>query len=103
MTLGLTENYAPQINDSTTPDAYAGWGRSILVPAAGTVIIARGDRPDQPVTDVSDEFSMIAHLRQHSLAVAVGSSVAQGDRLGVMGNSGDSTGTHHDRGWYFLA
>jgi len=78
-----------------------------------------------------NEFSRIAHLRQNSLAVAVGMSVAHGDLLGVMSNSGHSTSPHlhhqlqagpnwqtadalphvyrngpimnHDRGWYFLA
>lgn len=154
--LGLTPDYAPILLDSSAPEAYAGWERPILAPAAGIIVFARGDRPDQPVTENSDpayyapeysdggdpgnyvvidhgngEFSMIAHLRQGSLRVAVGERVEAGQVLGVMGNSGDSTGPHlhhqlqsgpdweyadalphhyengpdtrHDRGWYFSA
>jgi murein DD-endopeptidase MepM/ murein hydrolase activator NlpD len=40
------------------------------------------------------EYSMLAHFRQHTLKVAVGQQVAQGDLLGEMGNSGDTTGPH---------
>lgn len=117
--LGLTDLYAVMIKRGDTPDCLAGWGRPIIVPAAGVVVVARGDRPDQPsignadpryfvpefpdggdpgnhvVIDHGDgEFSMIAHLQQGTLAVAVGQRVGQGQRLGLLGNSGDSTAPH---------
>jgi murein DD-endopeptidase MepM/ murein hydrolase activator NlpD len=154
--LGLTERYAPEVKASTGPDSYAGWERPILAPAAGTVVFARRDRPDQPVVDNSDpafyapeypnggdpgnyvvidhgsgEFSMLAHFQKDSLSVSAGQQVEQGQQLGLMGNSGDTTGphvhhqlqsgpdwefadalphayengpgSHHDRGWYFTA
>jgi hypothetical protein len=154
--LGLTETYAPLLKDSTEPESYAGWGLPILAPAAGIIVFARRDRPDQPVVDQSDpafyapeypnggdpgnyvvidhgnsEYSMIAHFRQYSLTVSEGEFVEQGQPLGAMGNSGDTTGphlhhqlqngpdwefsdalphfyengpgSHHDRGWYFSA
>lgn len=152
--LGLTAEYAPMLSESNKPESYAGWERPILAPASGRIVFARGDRPDQPVAEVSDpnyyapeyqnggdpgnyvvidhgnnEFSMIAHLREDSLTISIDDEVEQGEQLGVMGNSGDTTGPHlhhqlqnglnwefsdalphhyingpetyHDRGWYF--
>jgi murein DD-endopeptidase MepM/ murein hydrolase activator NlpD len=99
--------------------AYVGWGRELVAPAAGTVIVARGDRPDQPVPNRSDpafyapefpsggdmgnhvvidhgngEFSVIAHMMAGSLLVAAGQAVRQGQPVGRLGNSGDTTGPH---------
>ncbi|SUK15727.1 Peptidase, M23/M37 family [Staphylococcus agnetis] len=41
-----------------------------------------------------NEFSLIAHLKQHSLVVSVGDKVKQGERLALCGNSGHSTEPH---------
>ena len=154
--LGLTDLYAVMIKRGGTPDCLAGWERPIIAPAAGVVVVARGDRPDQPAIGNADpryfvpefpdggdpgnhvvidhgnsEFSMIAHLKQGTLAVAVGQRIERGQRLGLLGNSGDSTAPHvhhqlqagpdwttadalphayengpqgrHDRGWMFNA
>lgn len=119
--LGLSPTYgpmtAPQPDDD--PRTYAGWGREIIAPAAGTVVVARADRPDQPVAGKSDpayfraeypdggdpgnyvvidhgggEFSMIAHMQKGSLRVKPGDRVVQGQVLGSLGNSGDSSGPH---------
>lgn len=118
--LGLDESWsvcAPGEAERNTD--YRGWGRTLLAPAAGVVVHAVGDRPDQPVAGKSDpayyaaefpdggdpgnhlvidhengEFSMIAHLQQGSLAVRPGGRVSQGQPIGVLGNSGDSTGPH---------
>ena len=118
--LGLDERYAPMLRSgSDRPQDYAGWGRPILAPAAGTVIQARNDRPDQPKDGESDpayyapeypdggdvgnhvvidhghgEFSLLAHLRSGSVRVRPGERVTQGQQLGELGNSGDSTGPH---------
>jgi murein DD-endopeptidase MepM/ murein hydrolase activator NlpD len=117
--IGLTDAYAPMIKDSDAPDALAGWGRQIIAPAAGKVVVARNDRPDQPVTGISDpkyfvpefpqggdpgnhcvidhgsgEFSMLAHFQKGSLRVRVGDRVTQGQVLGLLGNSGDSSSPH---------
>ncbi len=117
--MGLTDRYAPMVGKGDAPKAMAGWGRLVLAPAAGEVVIARADRPDQPVTGVSDpqyfvaefpqggdpgnhcvidhgngEFSMLAHFQKGSLRVKVGDRVVQGQRLGLLGNSGDSSAPH---------
>ncbi len=117
--IGLTDLYAAMVGQGDAPEAVAGWGRPIIAPAAGQVVVARNDRPDQPITGVSDpkyfvpefpqggdpgnhlvidhgngEFSMLAHLQHGSVRVRVGDRVAQGQVLGLLGNSGDSNTPH---------
>lgn len=120
--LGLTDSYSPVLSGDDTnndPRNYAGWGRHIIAPAAGTVVIARNDHVGQPVTDKADsryflpqyrsggdpgnfvvidhgngEFSMIAHMQEGSVRVKVGDHVEQGQLVGLLGNSGDTTGPH---------
>lgn len=117
--IGLTDTYAPVIQGNDSIKDYAGWGRTIIAPAAGKIVLARNDRPDQPVDGKSDpalfapeypqggdpgnsvvidhgngEFSLLAHLQQGSVRVSIGDEVTQGQAIGVLGNSGDTTGPH---------
>jgi hypothetical protein len=118
--MGLSENYAPQKTASFAVNTdLVGFARELVAPGAGVVVIARGDRPDQPVPGESNEefhlsefrgagdpgnhviidhgngeFSKIGHLMAGSLAVRVGERVAQGQRIGALGNSGDSFAPH---------
>jgi murein DD-endopeptidase MepM/ murein hydrolase activator NlpD len=119
--LGLTANYGPMIQPAPDDDPanHAGWGRQIIAPAAGTIVVARNDHVDQPVAGNSDpayflpqyknggdpgnlvvidhgngEFSMIAHMQKGSVRVKVGDRVTQGQVLGLLGNSGDTSGPH---------
>jgi murein DD-endopeptidase MepM/ murein hydrolase activator NlpD len=118
--MGLSENYAPQQTAAFAVNAdVVGFGRELVAPGAGVVVIARGDRPDQPVPGESNEefhlpefrgagdpgnhviidhgngeFSKIGHLMAGSLAVREGERVAQGQRIGALGNSGDSFAPH---------
>ena len=118
---GLTDSYSlmTRPGPGTAPGEYAGWGRDLMAPASGSVVRARGDRPDQPAANKSDpkyfasefprggdvgnhvvidhgnnEYSMIAHLKAGSLRVKVGDIVRQGDVVGKLGASGDATGPH---------
>ena len=36
------------------PRNYAGWGREIIAPATGTIIVAKNDHVDQPKAGTSD-------------------------------------------------
>ncbi|HYR10582.1 MAG TPA: M23 family metallopeptidase [Longimicrobium sp.] len=117
--LGVDENYAPVSSPEDVNSAYVGFGRELVAPAAGTVVRARGDRPDQPVTSRSDpayfapeypnggdvgnhvvidhgggEFSLLAHMMADSVLVEVGEAVRQGQPVGKLGNSGDTNGPH---------
>lgn len=117
--LGVDETYAPVTSGEDVNTAYVGWGRELIAPAAGSVVRVRADRPDQPAPDRSDpafyapefpnggdmgnhvvidhgngEFSVIAHMMAGSVVVALGQAVAQGQPIGRLGNSGDTTGPH---------
>jgi hypothetical protein len=118
--LGLDGNYAPQVNDRDENASYVGWDREIVAPAAGTVVYARNDVPNNPNAKGPDEqllavqhdpvlavagncvildhgnreFSVMMHMRQGSVVVKAGDHVKQGDVVGHLGNSGDSFGPH---------
>lgn len=85
------------------------WGQPVLAPAAGTVAVAvdsvQDNRPgvmnrqsppgNYVVLDHGNgEFSLLAHFRRGSVAVKKGDRVRQGARLGVCGNSGNSSLPH---------
>lgn len=116
----LTPSYGVLVGASAERNEdLAGYGRDVLAPAAGVVVSAITDRPDQPRPGVNDEalynpvyasggdvgnsivldhghgeFSMIAHLKPGSVAVRVGDRVEQGQVVGQIGNSGDTTAPH---------
>lgn len=118
--MALSENYAPQNTSAFAVNTdIVGFGRELIAPGVGVVVVARGDRPDQPVPGESNEdfhvpefrgsgdpgnhvvidhgngeFSLIAHLMAGSLAVREGERVTQGQRIGRLGNSGDSFAPH---------
>jgi hypothetical protein len=117
--MALSKLYAVMGRDGDSSDSVFGWGQPILAPAAGEVVVARSDRPDQPVLGNSDpkyffeefpdggdpgnhvvidhgqgEFSMIAHFQKGSLTVKAGARVTQGQRLGLLGTSGDTNSPH---------
>ena len=118
--VGLDANYGVYISGvGRKSEDYAGWGRALIVPAAGIVVRARADRPDQPDPESSDakffapeypnggdpgnyvvidhgngEFSMMAHFQAGSMQVNIGDRVQQGQTLGKLGSSGDTETPH---------
>lgn len=90
------------------PSAYAIFGAELRAPCAGRVAATEGSRPDfqvpeqDPVNRLGNHVILhcgeaeivFAHLRNASLSVASGDIVAEGDRLGEVGNSGASTEPH---------
>ena len=118
--LGLTESYAPQVSSEDRNESYAGWGREILAPGDGVVTFARNDVPENTVLDrdpdpqvytmpdgmVADtgnsvvidhqngELSLVAHMQQGSVRVRAGDRVTRGQVIGLLGNSGNSSGPH---------
>ncbi len=95
--------------DPQTLESYHCWGREILSPAAGEVIATVHDLPDLPIGETDpqnpagnhvilalaeNEFVFLAHMQQGSITVQQGDEVAQGDVLGLCGNSGNTSEPH---------
>ena len=89
------------------------YGVDILAVGPGTVVEVMRDLPDEPpgvaptnltvdeiagnhvLLDLGDgRYAMYAHLAPHSVTVHVGDRVKAGDKLGLLGNSGNTTGPH---------
>lgn len=94
------------------PSRYAIWGRSVHSPCPGTVLEARGDLADlQPPATDRDNLAgnhvlircagtdpavdvLLAHLQQGSVNVAKGAVLADGQVIGRVGNTGNTTEPH---------
>ena len=94
--------------------SYAYYGTDVLSVAAGTVVRTHDGEPEQtppnppstvPTPDSAGgnwvmvnlgdgNFAFYAHLQRHSLAVRVGDRVRKGQRIGLLGNTGNSTAPH---------
>jgi hypothetical protein len=109
--------------------SYFGWGQDVVAVADGVVTSVLEGIPDNPVAgelslekttldnasgnhvvlDIGDgRFANYAHLQLGSVRVTVGDRVRKGAVLGLLGNSGNSTGPHlhfhvSDRGGSVLA
>jgi Peptidase family M23 len=96
-----------------TPEQWLCYGTELLAVASGTVVEVMRDLPDQPPgvtpTDLTvpqiagnhvildlggGRYAMYAHLAPHSATVQVGDPVKAGQKLGLLGNSGNTTGPH---------
>src|SRR5690606_18280738 len=88
--------------------AYAIFGAVVVSPCAGNVLEARADLPDlapgnmdpghpagnHVLLDCAGLNVLLAHLRRGSLVVEAGDTVARGDAIGRVGNSGNTTEPH---------
>ncbi len=105
--------------DGTTNDQYHAWGQPVLAPVDGTVITVLDGLQDVPPNAIADparaaeldptahpagnhvvietaagEYLLIGHLRNRTVQVAEGDTVATGDLLGQCGSSGNSSEPH---------
>ncbi len=118
--IGLGPDYQLVRGDGASNEDYYTWGREILAPAAGTVVFARNDVPDNSRPGVIEadrflslpdplhaiggnlvvldhgngEFSLLGHMMQGSVRVRTGDRVERGQVLGLVGNSGNSDAPH---------
>jgi hypothetical protein len=90
-------------------DSYYCFGEPVLAPAAGRVASLVADLPDQRIGSVdvlntagnnvvidvgAGRYVAVGHLRAGSVTVAVGDVVRAGQKLGEVGNSGNSDEPH---------
>lgn len=104
---------ATYTGDGTRNEQYHCYGQPQFAPAAGTVVIAVDEYPDDTpgtaptadptmhpagnhvVIEVADgEYLLMAHFQPGTVSVAVGDRVAAGDLVGLTGNSGNSSEPH---------
>ena len=90
------------------PARYVTFGTPILAPCSGTIARIVDDVEDMQVpqmdrehmagnyvaVDCGEFFVVLAHFRRGSIDVRVGDTLETGDRLGEMGNSGNSSEPH---------
>ncbi len=115
--LGLDKTYAPMTAPEYSNANLAGFGMPVIAPADGVVVFVEDRLPDQEgeydaesfrlpdgsqayhgntviIDHGKGEFVALMHLKQGSIRVAVGDHVVQGQPVGALGNSGDSSGPH---------
>lgn len=95
--------------DGSANEQYHCFGQPILAPGSGKVAVAvdgiadnrPGEmNPQQPpgnhivIDHGNGEHSLLAHFKKGSIAVKPGDPVKAGDRLGLCGNSGNSSEAH---------
>ena len=88
---------------------YYAFNKEVVAPADGQVVKVIDNVADnvpgemnesQPagnyvvIEHQNNEYSMLAHFKQHSIQVKVGDSVKQGQLIGLCGNSGNSSEPH---------
>jgi hypothetical protein len=99
--------------DGKTSEDWLCYGVELLAVAPGTVIESVRGMPDVPpgaaptnltiaeftgnhvTLDLGNgRYAVYAHMAPHSVTVHVGDHVKTGDKLGLLGNSGNTTGPH---------
>lgn len=96
--------------DPTLNESYYAFGKEYLAPADGTVVAIKNDVMDNvPVGTMNEEsplgnyviinhgneeYSYLVHFKHQSIKVNEGDKVNQGDLLGLVGNSGNSSEPH---------
>lgn len=96
--------------DPLKNESYYAFGQPLYVPADGKVVSVLSNIPDnEPVGKMNPkvpagneiviahsngEYSVIGHMKKGSALVKVGDRVKTGDKLGLVGNSGNSSEAH---------
>lgn len=97
-------------SDPTLNESYFAFGKEYLAPADGVVVSMENNVEDnepvgtfneeQPLGNYvildhgNEEFSYLVHFKHQSIVVKQGEKVMQGDLLGLVGNSGNSSEPH---------
>jgi Peptidase family M23 len=101
------------VGDLKDPRSYLIFGETVVAVADGTVVASRNDLPEQvpgtypanlPIDEADGNFVILdigrgsfvlyAHMQPGSVRVKAGDLVKRGDRLGLVGNTGNSVAPH---------
>lgn len=103
------ENGASYAGDPTKNESYLAFGREIIAPCDGTIVLAIDGVPDNKPGELNPihvtgntlvlktnagEFILFGHLKEGSIAVHKDQEVLQGTYLAQCGNSGNSSEPH---------
>ncbi|MEN2487956.1 M23 family metallopeptidase [Flavobacterium sp. B11] len=95
--------------DGTKNEDYYCFGKRLNAPGNGKIIAVENNIEDNIpgiknskqslgnyiiIDHLNGEFSFMLHLKKNSIIVAVGDNVERGQKVGLAGNSGYSTGPH---------
>lgn len=95
--------------DGKTNEDYFAFGKEIIAPCDGEVVlVVDGIKDNVPgmfnpmyipgnsviIKTQNNEYLFFAHFKQHSIVVKQGQKIAQGQLLGLCGNSGNSSEPH---------
>lgn len=95
--------------DGQTNEDYYAFGKELIAPCDGEVVlVVDGVKDNKPgeldpiyvpgntviIKTAKNEYLFFAHFKQHSIKVAQGQKVTQGQLLGLCGNSGNSSEPH---------
>ena len=109
----LDEQHRAWVGDPHSLSSYLSYGQPLIAAAAGKVVTARDEFPDQPPPDnptpppladlpgnhvtlrvAPNRYMIYAHMKPGSVRVRVGERVRRGQMLGRLGNSGNSATPH---------
>ncbi len=104
----------PKGTDPKQNESHYGFGQPLNAPADGKIISLENNIDDNYISGVvnsnindnnlggnyvmidhfNGEYSLMAHLKKGSIVVNIGDLVTKGQKIGELGNSGNSTGPH---------
>jgi Peptidase family M23 len=105
----IKRNGQTHLGDGKRNEEYFAFSKPILAPADARIVSSLNDVPDNTPGEMNPrqpagnhvwldfgngEFALLAHFKQGSVLVKTGQQVKAGDRLGLCGNSGNSSEAH---------
>lgn len=103
------QNGKTHSGDGSTNEQYYAFNTAVVAPLAGKVVRAVDGIADNTIGETNEysplgnhvilkhkhgEYSVVAHLKQHSVNVREGDRVEEGQIVGACGNSGNSSEPH---------
>ena len=107
--LFVDKNGMSYVNNPNSNENFYAFNKDVVAPADGTIIDVENEVHDNEIGTMNanqpggnyvvikhrnDEYSFIAHFKQHSIVKTLGEEIKRGELLGQCGNSGNSSEPH---------